>query len=382
MRLEQWEKEPLWLKVLTPYLKKKRLPELEGKPETGKWVRIPLEGCLAANDEKTYADFRQGSENKLLIFFMGGGVSWNEYTAARPASLYSKDRNLGFYTIHMDLFTDLRLDSGIFTERKENPFLAWSKLILIYDTGDFHAGTGDFHYTAQDGSQRICHHHGYTNYRKAMEMVMKFVPDPECIAVAGCSGGAFGAALLTDDVMELYPECENIINVIDSGFFPLEGWHDIAENVWKSPSKITERIHSSNITMDVLQALNREHQDKVKILVTCSIRDEGLSRMINYIENGDFTFTKESGRRFQSWFTGTVKEMKKTIPQARFYISDCPQKSQKNTGLTKHCLLQDPVFYDYRIEGVSCAEWIKEAILGKQEDHGMDLLEDTDEQID
>ena len=380
MRLEQWEKEPLWLKVLTPYLKKKRLPELEGKPETGKWVRIPLEGCLTANDEKTYADFRQGSENKLLIFFMGGGVSWNEYTAARPASLYSKDRNLGFYTIHMDLFTDLRLDSGIFAERKENPFLAWSKLILIYDTGDFHAGTGDFPYTAQDGSQRICHHHGYTNYRKAMEMVMKFVPDPECIAVAGCSGGAFGAALLTDDVMELYPECENIISVIDSGFFPLEGWHDIAENVWKSPAKITERIHSSNITMDVLQALNREHQDKVKILVTCSIRDEGLSRMTNYIENGEFTFTKESGGRFQEWFTGTVKEMKETIPQAQFYITDCPEKKQKKTGLTKHCLLQDPVFYDYRNEGTSCAQWIKEAILGKQENIGMKLLEDTDEQ--
>ena len=104
--------------------------------------------------------------------------------------------------------------------------------------------------------------------------------------------------------------------------------------------------------------------------------------MTNYIENGEFTFTKESGGRFQEWFTGTVKEMKETIPQAQFYITDCPEKKQKKTGLTKHCLLQDPVFYDYRIEGISCAEWIKEAILGKHEDHGMDLLEDTDEQID
>ena len=382
MKLDQWEKEPFWLKVLTPYLKKKRVPELNGKPEKGKWVRIPLDGCAAANGEKTYADFKLGSENRLLIFFMGGGVSWNEYTAAHPASLYSKDRNLGFYTIHMDLFTDLRLDRGIFAERKDKPFHDWSKLILIYDTGDFHAGTNDFPYTAQDGSKRICRHHGYTNYRKAMETVMKFVPSPETIAVAGCSGGAFGAALLTDDVMELYPECENIISVIDSGFFPLEGWHDIAEKVWRSPGKITDRIHSDNITVDALQALSRERQDKAKILVTCSIRDEGLSRMINYIENGDFTFTKESGRRFQSWFAGTVKEMKKTIPQAQFYITDCAEKKQKKTGLTRHCLLQDAVFYDYRIDGVSCAEWIKEAIPGKQEDHGMELLEDTDEQID
>ncbi|MBR2811188.1 MAG: hypothetical protein IKD69_07395 [Solobacterium sp.] len=376
MKLDSWEKEPLWLKVLTPYLKKKRLPDLKGDPEINRWVRIPLEGCMAANGEKTYADFRLGSENRLLIFFMGGGVSWNEYTAAHPASLYSKDRNLGFYTIHMDLFTDLRLNSGIFAERKENPFMNWSKLILIYDTGDFHVGTGDFPYTAQDGSKRVCRHHGYVNYRKAMETVRQFIADPECVAVTGCSGGAFGAAMLTDDVMDLYPDCENIISVIDSGFFPLEGWHDIAENVWQAPEKIAGRIHSDNITRDALQALSRERGDRVKILAACSIRDEGLSRMINYIENGSFTFTKESGTRFQSWFAKTVKEMKETIPQAQFYLFDCPQKSQKNTGLTKHCLLQDPVFYEYRIDGISCAEWIKEAISGRHEDIGMNLLEE------
>ena len=169
MKLDSWEKEPLWLKVLTPYLRKKRLPELKGEPEVNQWVRIPLEGCVAANEEKTYADFKLGSENKLLIFFMGGGGSWNEYTAAHPASLYSKDIQNGFYTIHMDLFTDLRLNSGVFAERKDNPFWNWSKLFLIYDTGDFHVGTNDFPYTAQDGSERICHHHGYINYRKAME---------------------------------------------------------------------------------------------------------------------------------------------------------------------------------------------------------------------
>ena len=375
MKLDSWEKEPLWLKVLTPYLRKKRLPELKGEPEVNQWVRIPLEGCVAANEEKTYADFKLGSENKLLIFFMGGGGSWNEYTAAHPASLYSKDIQNGFYTIHMDLFTDLRLNSGVFAERKDNPFWNWSKLFLIYDTGDFHVGTNDFPYTAQDGSERICHHHGYINYRKAMEKIKHFIPDPENIAVTGCSGGAFGAAMLTDDVMEIYPDCQNIISVIDSGFWPMEGWHDIAKNVWKSPEKITERIHSDNITLDILQALSKERGDRVKILVMCSIRDGGLSRMLNYVENGDFNFTKQSGQRFQDWFTESVKEMKDTIPQASFYINDCAEKKQKKNNLTKHCLLQDPVFYDYRIEDVSCAEWVKEAILGRCEDHGMKLLE-------
>ncbi len=379
MKLEKWEREPLWLKLLTPYLKKKRLPELKGVPEVNKWVRIPLDGCVAANGEKTYADFKLGSENKLLIFFMGGGVSWNEHTAAHPASLYSKEKGYGFYTIHMDLFTDLRLNTGIFAEREDNPFHNWSKLIFIYDTGDFHAGTNDYPYTAQDGSKRILHHHGYTNYRKGMEIVRNMITEPDYIAVTGCSGGAFGAALLTDDVMDVYPDCKNVLSIIDSGFFPLEGWRYIADNVWKTPRKIAERIHSDNITLDALQELKNDRKDRVKILVTCSIKDEGLSRMINYIENGSFTFTPESGIRFKKWLTALVDQIKSTVPGTDVYLFDYAEKSQKKNKLTKHCILQDQIFYEYRIEGISCAEWINAEMNGKNDDHGMKLLEDRDE---
>lgn len=380
MKLEKWEKEPLWLKAITQYLKKKRLPELNGDPETDRWVRIPLEGCVAANDEKTYVDFRRGSENKLLIFFMGGGVSWNEYTAAHPASLYSKDKKIGFYSIHMDLFSDLRLNSGIFEEREDNPFHNWSKLIFVYDTGDFHVGTNDYPYTAQDGSKRILHHHGYINFRKGMERIKEFVPDPESIAVTGCSAGAFGAALLTDDVMDIYPNCKDVISVIDSGFFPLQGWHDIAKDVWKAPEKITERIHSDNIMLDALQALYKKRKDHLKILVTCSIRDADLSRMINYIENGDFSYTADSGKRFQQWFMDVVKQIRETIPEASFYLFNHTERSQKKSGLTKHCILQDPIFYAYRTKGVSCAEWILNALKGKGNDCGLELAEVNDEQ--
>ena len=71
MKLEAWEREPLWLKLLTPYLKKKRFPRLEGTPKVGQWVRLYAEGCVTANGEEVYADFQLGSENKLLLFFLG-----------------------------------------------------------------------------------------------------------------------------------------------------------------------------------------------------------------------------------------------------------------------------------------------------------------------
>ena len=77
-KLESWEREPLWLKLITPFLKKKRFPALPEQPETGKWYRIYAEGCKAANGERTYADFCLGTENKLIVFFHGARVTVND----------------------------------------------------------------------------------------------------------------------------------------------------------------------------------------------------------------------------------------------------------------------------------------------------------------
>ena len=50
-----------------------------------------------------------------------------------------------------------------------------------------------------------------------MEHVKDLIPAPESLMVSGCSGGAFGAALLTDDVMEIYPDCDEVACLVDSG---------------------------------------------------------------------------------------------------------------------------------------------------------------------
>ena len=374
MKLESWEREPIWLKLITPFLKKRRFPRMPAQPETGKWYRIYAEGCMAANGDETYADFQQGTENKLLIFFCGGGVSWNEYTAARPTSLYQKNLAEGYYMIQVDLFTDLTLNKGIFEDSERNPFRNWSKLVLNYNTGDFHCGTGDFPYTAQDGSRRLCHHHGYTNYRKVMETVTRLVSAPEVLVVSGCSGGGFGAALLTDDIMSIYPDCENVTCLVDSGFFPMDGWHDVAKNVWQAPQEIVERIHTDNITLDALQALYRDHGGRVKILLSCSDRDADLSRMINLLRNGSFTYSKESGAQFQSWLAEVMSAVQETIPNAGLYLFHIPNKQQKKYGLTIHCIIGEKAVYEHSAEGVTCMEWIYDAVNGKVCSYGANLL--------
>ena len=375
MKLEPWEREPFWLKLITPYLKKRRFPYLPEQPEQGKWYRIHGDDCMAANGDQTYADFQLGCENKLLIFFCGGGVSWNEYTAARPSSFYQPDMKNGYYSIQVDLFTDLIRSQGIFEDSERNPFRNWAKLVVTYDTGDFHCGAGDFPYTAADGSKRLCHHHGYKNYRKFMETVTGFVSAPEMLVVSGCSGGGFGAALLADDVMNIYPECENVTCLVDSAFFPLDDWHSVAKNVWHAPKEIVERIHTDNITLDVLQALYRERGKKVKILLTSSIKDAGLSRMVNLIKNGSFTFSRQSGEQFKAWLKEMMAQVQETLPDAGMYIFNIPDKGQKKTDLTIHCIIGEKLVFEHRVGGKTCAEWIDEAINGNVRSYGSELLD-------
>ena len=374
-QLEIWEREPLWLKLMTPFLKKKRFPTLPEQPETGKWYRMYAQGCVFANGEAAYADFCPGTENKLLVFFQGGGVSWNEYTAARPSSLYSKNMDEGFYMIHVDLFSDLTAGKGILENSQRNPFRGWSKLVLPYSTGDFHAGSGDFPYTALDGSRRVLHHHGYRNYRKVMETVTGLVPAPDDLLICGCSGGGFGAALLADDLMGLYPTCERVVTLVDSGFFRLEGWDAVAKDVWHAPEEIASRIHSDNITLDALTALHEKQGDRVKILFSCSVRDGELARMQNYIDHGAFAFSKEAGETAQKNLRQMCNELRKRIPAVGLFLFDTPNKQHTKEALTNHCTIGDKTVYEYPVEGLTAAQWVWQAVQGDIRQVGLKLLE-------
>lgn len=366
-QLESWEREPLWLKLITPFLKKKRCPTLVGNPKKGKWYRIYPEGYVDANGERTHANFQLGLERKMLVFFCGGGVSWNEYTAARQISLYSKDAMAGFYMVHTELFSDLILNKGIFENSSRNPFRNWSKLILNYNTGDFHAGNGDFPYTALDGSKRILHHHGFRNYRAIISQVKKWIPNPEQLLISGCSAGAFGVALLSNDIIHQFPNCENVTCLVDSGFIRMKNWFEVAKNVWDAPAEIIDCVHSDNIMLDGLSALYLEHGNRVKYLFSCSIRDGALARMKKYIEHGIFAFTQEAGDEIEKEIRQLCEELREKIPEIGLYIFDKLDKKQKSSKLTIHCIIGEKDVYEHITDGKTAIEWIENAVNGKVE---------------
>mgnify|MGYP004586340793 FL=1 len=61
----------------------KDLPQLEGEPEVGKWYAIDIDNAVSSDGSKWQGYFRKGSENKVVLYFYGGGFSVNDYTAAR-----------------------------------------------------------------------------------------------------------------------------------------------------------------------------------------------------------------------------------------------------------------------------------------------------------
>ena len=50
-------------------------PKLKDDPKIGKWYRVTTSEMKTSEGDKYRALFKKGSENKVLIYFAGGGVA-------------------------------------------------------------------------------------------------------------------------------------------------------------------------------------------------------------------------------------------------------------------------------------------------------------------
>ena len=67
----------------------KTFPELEGEPEIGKWYDVPVEGALSSDGSEWHGIFRKGTENKVVVYFFGGGVSITPETSEGGKQFYA-----------------------------------------------------------------------------------------------------------------------------------------------------------------------------------------------------------------------------------------------------------------------------------------------------
>lgn len=339
----------------------KEFPELKGEPKAGKWYQVSIKNAKSSDGSEWHGFFRKGIENKLVVYFFGGGVSVNEYTASHSTAFYTPTcKNQAFMA-----------EQGLGNQKDNNPFKDWSFVLIPYATGDFHVGTGEFKYKDEKGNEKTLYHNGYNNYSKFIEKAKSYVGSPETLLVTGFSAGGFAASLLADDVIGHFPSATNITVSVDSSLLLNDKWHDYAVNVWKAPTEVSQRLTGNNLVLDSLTALHQKRPD-AKILFDCSVRDAELCRFQSYFDTGNINSTKANGDKFQKDLKAMVEGLQTNIDGVGIFIWELgADKDSKNT---QHTILYGQ-FTDKLNRDKSIADWMIDAVNGNVKSYGLDLLE-------
>ena len=356
--------------VVITYFAVLRYPELKKDPKIGKWYRVSDSVMKDSEGHSYHALFKKGSENKVMIYFAGGGVSINEETA--------RDDTYNTKMVFPDLLANTTMNmGGLASATEDSPFGNWTMILFPYATGDFHSGTGEFHYTDKDGKEKILYHNGYVNYTAAMKQIMEKagIEDADTVLVTGYSAGGWGAALLADDIYTNYfPQAANKNVFIDSSMALYDNWYDTAVNVWQTPSSITDKIVSDNITMDCLRSLRQKYGDEIHLLYGTSTRDGDLAKVQNYFQNGIMDVDESVADVYQQ----TLKE---AIPQFKeigvsLFIWDGIGYYDDPRNMTSHTIIATPVVWvPFESQNKSVAEWLIDAIDGTLNDYGVELVD-------
>ena len=347
-------------------------PELKENPIIGKWYRVSDRSMKDSEGGSYHALFKKGSENKVMIYFAGGGVSINDETA--------RDDTYNTKLVKPDMLANTTMNmGGLASDVEGSPFKNWSMILFPYATGDFHSGTGEFRYTDKDGKEKILYHNGYTNYTAAMKQIMEKagIENTDTVLVTGYSAGGWGAAILADDIYTNYfLNAANKTLFVDSSMALYDDWHDTAVNVWQSPKFITDNIKTDNLTMDMLRHLREKYGDGIHLLYGTSTRDGDLAKVQHYFQNGIMDVDETVADIYQQ----TLKE---AIPQFKelnvsLFIWDGISYYNDPRNMTSHTIIATPVVWvPFEEQNKSVAEWLTDAIDGNLNDYGLDLVNKT-----
>lgn len=345
-------------------------PKLKNNPKVGKWYRVTNSDMKTSEGDRYRALFKKGSEDKVLIYFAGGGVSVNEETA--------RDDTYNTKEVAIDMLANVTMNmGGLASEVEGSPFENWSIILFPYATGDFHAGTGEFHYTDKDGKEKILYHNGYVNYSETMSMVMEMagLDNIDTVVVTGYSAGGFGAALLSDDVFTNYfPNAKSKNVLVDASLLLNNNWHSIATDVWQTPKEISDKLVSNNLTLDCFVSLHEKYGDDIHLLFDCSTRDGDLAKVQNYFADGIMDVDEKQADEFQQILKDTIPQFKEA--GVSLFIWDGVAWYDDPRNMTAHTIIATPaVWLPFEEQKQSIAQWLADAIDGNLSDYGVELID-------
>ena len=156
----------------------------------------------------------------VLLFFQGGGGC----TSTRQC------RSLLGSNPLFSMNADPVAREGVFDDtRLDNPFRGWTRVVVLYCTGDVHSGSMTSSGPSKsddddddDDSGRI-HFNGRANVQSVLQWLKVNFPQPQQLLLSGCSAGSLGVQLHAERIAAMYQDVNTYLAVLpDSypGFFP------------------------------------------------------------------------------------------------------------------------------------------------------------------
>jgi hypothetical protein len=182
---------------------------------------------------------KRGTENKLLMYYQGGGVCWSGATCClntcdqdvNPAG--SDNPNNSFQSGFADL------------NNPDNPFRNWHVVFVAYCSCDIHTGDNGLSYGGPicnllaGTSSKAVEHRGFHNAKLAEKFAREHFLDPEEVYATGSSAGAFGAQTHITPLARIYA-ASNVNMLADAGTFkPIQGFVDHAFTRWGLTNNFT-----------------------------------------------------------------------------------------------------------------------------------------------
>jgi hypothetical protein len=372
------------LKLIAPlfrwYVRRRKAETYTGTlARAYRWYRRRLEGCRCSDGSDYSVYYKRGSVNKLVVYFSGGGLSWDEYTAARANTLENLLAGAeGYYFPNLPDYLDILL-SGILGEKRDarNPVTDWNFLYIPYATADMHIGDSDFPYTDENGKPAVLLHHGARNVKAALDTLPSEFSEPEALLIAGESAGGFGCVAHAPAVAARFPGCGKITVYSDGAQIkaPEGFWLKIMRDVWNADEKYWSKAgQDGQLIRDWFRQAREELGDKALLLHSNSRFDETVSAFQNKIVNGDYSIGGNALTEFFQGLRAATESLSSELSSYYYYI--CNHEYKPEAGTTAHTTSRWPKrFYKDTVDGITLSRWLSDAVEGRElKNIGKDFL--------
>lgn len=290
----------------------------------------------------------EGTVNRLVVFFDGGGACWDDATCTRVGLRDTPRDENWLYKAELLPGDNPNAMQGIFDlSNPANPLREWSFVFVPYCTGDVHSGSHTVTYTnPQTGQPYTIHHRGSDNFQAVLAWMRQNFRAPDAILVTGSSAGAYGAATQYARVRDAFPRGRAVM------------LGDAGQGV-STPGFVTER--NANWGYDLPRSVfgdqPAEGTDIVGTLATHFPRD----RFAQYTTAHDHVqvayYALMGAQNACAAWTDSMSRALTTREQApnfRAYLA---------AGDT-HTILRSPLFYTETSGGEPFATWLAELVDG------------------